>query len=253
DGELTRPKLNFDLGMPEDERGAIGGSVYSRIRQLNQQEDQLNKQVFSLLVLSKFYPESGSDGSEGGIATMARDNLNDALSDQLNMFSDKLTKNTGIDLNFGVNSYTDYQGESAQDRTDLAISAKKKLFNDRVVVEAGSEVNVQGDKRPGEENPVIGNVSIQYLLTKNGRWRIKGFRKSEYENVIDGQVFVSGIALIFTREFNKFKELWDGSSEIEKQKEKAEQEEEKKEEEEKNSADEKKTNSKAVKNEESNE
>lgn len=253
DGELTRPKLNFDLGMPEDERGAIGGSVYSRIRQLNQQEDQLNKQVFSLLVLSKFYPESGSDGSEGGIATMARDNLNDALSDQLNMFSDKLTKNTGIDLNFGVNSYTDYQGESAQDRTDLAISAKKKLFNDRVVVEAGSEVNVQGDKRPGEENPVIGNVSIQYLLTKNGRWRLKGFRKSEYENVIDGQVFVSGIALIFTREFNKFKELWDGSSEIEKQKEKAEQEEEKKEEEEKNSADEKKTNSKAVKNEESNE
>lgn len=245
DGELTRPKLNFDLGMPEDERGAIGGSVYSRIRQLNQQEDQLNKQVFSLLVLNKFYPESGSDGSGGGIATMARDNLNDALSDQLNTFSDKLTKNTGIDLNFGVNSYTDYQGESAQDRTDLAISAKKKLFNDRVVVEAGSEVNVQGDKRPGEENPVIGNVSIQYLLTKNGRWRLKGFRKSEYENVIDGQVFISGIALIFTREFNKFKELWDGSSELEK--EKSEQEGDKKEEEEK------KTNSKATKNEESNE
>lgn len=221
-GELAKPKLNFNIGMPEDERGAIGGSVYSRIRQLNQQEDQLNKQVFSLLVLNKFYPEFGSDGSEGGIATVARDNLNEALSDQLNMFSDKLTKNTGIDLNFGVNSYTDYQGENAQDRTDLAISAKKKLFNDRVIVQAGSEVNVQGDKRPGEENPVIGNVSIEYLLTKDGRWRLKGFRKSEYENIIDGQVFVSGIALIFTREFNKFKELWDGS--LKRQQEKSEQE-----------------------------
>lgn len=229
DGELSRPKLNFNLGMPEDEQGAIGGSVYSRIRQLNQQEDQLNKQVFSLLVLNKFYPDSGSDGSEGGIATVARDNLNDALSDQLNMFSDKITKNTGIDLNFGVNSYTDYQGENAQDRTDLAISAKKKLFNDRVIVEAGSEVNVQGDNRPGEENPVIGNFSIQYLLTKNGRWRLKGFRKSEYENVIDGQVFVSGIALIFTREFNKFKELWDESSFLKKDKSKEDKENQEKE------------------------
>ncbi len=249
DGELMRPKLNFNLGMPEDERGAIGGSVYSRVRQLNQQEDQLNKQVFSLLVLNKFYPESGSDGSQGGIATMARDNLNDALSDQLNMFSDKLTGNTGIDLNFGVNSYTDYQGQTAQNRTDLAISAKKKLFNDRVVVQAGSEVNVQGDRRPGEANPVIGNVSIEYLLTENGRWRLKGFRKSEYENVIDGQVFVSGIALIFTREFNKFKELWDGSAKEEKKKEQEEkeQEEEKKENEKK---EEETANNKAVTNKE---
>lgn len=251
-GELSRPELNFNLGMPEDEQGAIGGSVYSRIRQLNQQEDQLNKQVFSLLVLNKFYPDSGSDGSEGGIATVARDNLNDALSDQLNMFSDKIMKNTGIDLNFGVNSYTDYQGENAQDRTDLAISAKKKLFNDRVVVEAGSEVNVQGDNRPGEENPVIGNFSIQYLLTKNGRWRLKGFRKSEYENVIDGQVFVSGIALIFTREFNKFKELWDESSFLKKEKNKDKSENNKENQEEKGS-EEKKTNDKATQNEESSE
>ncbi len=29
------------------------------------------------------------------------------------------------------------------------------------------------------------------------------------ENVIDGQTIVSGIALIFTQEFNKFSELWD--------------------------------------------
>ncbi|SEA28597.1 translocation/assembly module TamB domain-containing protein [Psychroflexus halocasei] len=252
DGELSQPKLNFNLGMPDDEQGAIGGSVYSRIRQLNQQEDQLNKQVFSLLVLNKFYPDSGSDGSEGGIATVARDNLNDALSDQLNMFSDKITKNTGIDLNFGVNSYTDYQGENAQDRTDLAISAKKKLFNDRVIVEAGSEVNVQGDNRPGEENPVIGNFSIEYLLTKNGRWRLKGFRKSEYENVIDGQVFVSGIALIFTREFNKFKELWDESSFLKKDKSKDDSEKDKENQEGEDSK-EKKTNNKATQNEESSE
>ncbi|WP_379658466.1 translocation/assembly module TamB domain-containing protein [Psychroflexus salinarum] len=208
-GELMSPDLSFQLDMPEDRQGAINGSVYARISQLNQQDDQLNKQVFSLLVLNRFYPESGSDGSQGGPASMARDNINQALSDQLNRFSDKLTGNTGISLNFDVNSYTDYQGSSGQQRTNLDVSAQKKLFDDRLVVEAGSQVNIQGDQRAGESQGVIGNVSVEYLLTEDGRWKLRGFRKSEYENVIDGQVFVSGIALIFTREFNKFKVLWD--------------------------------------------
>ncbi|MFC0519985.1 translocation/assembly module TamB domain-containing protein [Mesonia maritima] len=229
DGELMQPRLTFSIDMPEDSQGAIGGSVYGKVSQLNQQEDQLNKQVFSLLVLNRFYPESGSDGSQGGAANIARENINQALTDQLNMLSDKFTGNTGVELSFGVNSYTDYQGNSAQERTDVAINAQKKLLDDRLIVQAGSDVSVQGENRPGEANPVIGNVSIEYLLTENGRWRIRGFRKSEYENVIDGQVFVSGIALIFTREFNKFKELWDGS--VKEETEKNQESEEKPEEE----------------------
>jgi len=208
-GELMSPDLSFQLDMPEESQGAINGSVYGKLSQINQQDDKLNKQVFSLLVLNKFYPESGSDGSQGGAASMARDNLNQALSDQLNTFSDKLMGNSGINLNFDLTTYTDYQGSDAMGRTDLDVTAQKKLLDDRLVVEAGSQMNVQGDQRPGESQAVLGNVSVEYLLTQDGRWKLRGFRKSEYENVIDGQVFVSGIALIFTREFNKLKVLWD--------------------------------------------
>lgn len=46
------------------------------------------------------------------------------------------------------------------------------------------------------------------MITENGRYRLRGFRRDEFENVIDGQTIVSGIALIFTKEFNKFNELW---------------------------------------------
>src|SRR5690554_2293853 len=201
--------------MPEDSRGAIDGTVYSRIKQLSGEEDELNKQVFSLLVLKKFYPNGGSDGSEGGAEQLVRKRVNEALSDQLNAFSDKLLGNTGIELDFGLNSYTDYQGESAQQRTDLNISAQKKLFDDRLIIQVGTNVNVQGDKNPGEENAVIGNANIQYLLTKDGRWRLKGFRNNEFENVIDGQVYVNGISIIFQRQFNTWKELWAPSPKLE--------------------------------------
>jgi len=209
EGELLQPQISFGLDMPEEDQGAIGGQVYTRVQQVNQQESELNKQVFSLLVLNRFYPESGSDGSDGGFATIARDNLNDAVSEQLNSFSDKIMGNTGVELDFGLDSYTDYQGDSPADRTQLDIAAQKKLFNDRLTVRVGSEVDLQGSSSSGEETPIIGNVSLEYTLSEDGRYRLKGFRKSEFENVIDGQTIVSGIGLIFTEEFNQFSELWD--------------------------------------------
>ena len=228
DGELTQPLLTFNLDMPEDERGAVGGQVYGRIQQLNQQEEELNKQVFSLLVLNRFFPQSGSDGSGGGTMGIARDNLNEALSDQLNMFSNQLLGQTGIELDFGIDSYTDYQGEGSQDRTQMDITARKKLFNDRVIVSVGSEVDIQGSSQnTDEQNPIVGNVSIEYLLTENGRFRLKGFRRNQFENVIDGQLIVNGIALTFTRDFNEYKELFAKAVQEELEKTQANEDDEK--------------------------
>jgi hypothetical protein len=218
DGELLEPKLSFDLDMPEDEQGSLGGSVYGRVQQLNSQEAELNKQVFSLLALNRFFPDSGSDGSAGGTAALARDNVNKVLSGELNAFSDKVFGKSGFELDFDLDSFTDYQGENPQDRTQLNINARKKLFDDRLIVTAGSAVDVEGSAQPGqEETPIIGNVSLEYLLTKNGRYRLRGFRKNEYENIIDGQLIVTGVALIFNREFNRFSELFNPLAENETQ------------------------------------
>lgn len=209
DGRLSEPQLAFDIDMPEDSRGEVGGQVYGRIQQINQEEQQVNKQVFALLVLNRFYPTSGSDGSSGGIVSVARDNLNQALSDQLNIFSDRLLGDTGFELNFGLDSYTDYGGQNPQNRTELGIAAQKSFLNERLIVNVGSEFDIEGgNSNPQEHNPIIGNVSVEYLITSNGQLRIRGFRKNVYENVIDGQTIVSGLALIFTKEFNKFHELW---------------------------------------------
>ncbi|HLT50551.1 MAG TPA: translocation/assembly module TamB domain-containing protein, partial [Arenibacter sp.] len=208
DGVLLLPEISFDLDMPEDEQGSLGGEVYGRVMQLNEREEELNKQVFSLLVLNRFFPGSTSDGSSGGAASIARDNVNKVLSGQLNQFSDKLVGNSGIDLDFGLDSFTDYQGDTPQDRTQLDISASKRLFNNRLIVQMGGEVDIEGSNQGQEGTPMIGNVSLEYLLTENGRFRLKGFRKNEFESVIDGQLIVTGIALIFNREFNQFKELF---------------------------------------------
>lgn len=207
-GEIMAPEISFSLDMPEDKQGAIGGQVFGRVQQLNQQEEELNRQVFSLLVMNRFFPDAGSDGGQGGLAFIVRNNINDAISDQLNAFSDKLLGKSGIELDFGLESFTDYQGDSPEERTQLDIAAQKKLFDDRLIMRVGSEVDIVGGADSGREaTPIIGNVSLEYLLTPNGKYSLRGFRKNTFDNIIDGQLIESGIALIFTQEYNSFPEL----------------------------------------------
>ncbi len=208
-GELLKPEISFNLDIPEDRQGELGGEVYSQVQQLNTREEELNKQVFSLLVLNQFFPSSTSDGSSGGSISIARDNVNRVLANQLNNFSNKIIGGESFELDFDLDSYTDYQGTNPQDRTQLDINARKRFFNDRLIVQVGSGINInENSQNSGQNTPVIGNVSLEYTITENGRYRLKGFRKNEFESVIDGQVIVTGIAFIFNREFNKFRELW---------------------------------------------
>ncbi|WP_405410723.1 translocation/assembly module TamB domain-containing protein [Maribacter sp. Asnod1-A12] len=209
DGQLTQPELSFALDMPESEQGSFGGAVYSRVQQLNEQESELNKQVFSLLALNRFYPTTGSDGSSGGAISIAKNNVNKVLSNELSSISNKLLGNTGFELGFDLDSFEDYESGTAESRTQLNISASKKLFNDRLIVTAGSAVDVEGSAYSSDtETPLIGNVTLEYLLSEEGTYRLKGYRKQEYQNIIDGQLIITGVAFIFNREFNKFSQLF---------------------------------------------
>ncbi|MEX2593238.1 MAG: translocation/assembly module TamB domain-containing protein [Anditalea sp.] len=210
-GELLQPLISFGLDMPEDEQGAIGGNVYTRVQQVNAQEDELNKQVFSLLVLNRFFPATGSDGSGGGTTAMARSSVSQVLSGQLNAYSNSLFGGSGLELDFDLDSFQDYQEGTGQNRTQLNVNAQQRLFNDRLVVQVGSQVDVEGSSPESERgNPVFGNVSVEYLLTENGRYRLRGFRKNQFESIIEGQLIITGLSVIFNREFNKFWELWKG-------------------------------------------
>ncbi|HSI78631.1 MAG TPA: translocation/assembly module TamB domain-containing protein, partial [Lunatimonas sp.] len=211
DGNLTRLEPSFRLDMPEQQRGAAGGNVYGQIQMLNNQEGELNRQVFSLMVLNRFFPDRGGDGGRGGTAGLARSSVSQLLSGQLNSLSDNVLGKSGIDLDFDLDTFTDYQTGAPQDRTQLNVNASSRFMDDRLIVQVGSQIDIEGSSQTMDRgNALLGNVSIEYLLTENGRYRLRGFRKNQFESFIDGQLVITGISVIFNREFNKFPELWQG-------------------------------------------
>ncbi|PTB94156.1 hypothetical protein C9994_12350 [Marivirga lumbricoides] len=212
-GNLSEPEISFGLEMPQDSRGALGGNVYQQVQAINRNESQLNKQVFSLLVLNQFFP-AGSESTGPDSEQIARNSASQILSNQLNKLSSKYVK--GVDLNLDLKSYEDYQSGTAQDRTQLDVSLSKSLFDNRVRVKVGSQVDLEGDQRQDQRaTDIIGNVVVEYLLTEDGRYMLTGFRKSEYQGILDGQVVVTGVSIKFTKEFDKLRELWNNENESE--------------------------------------
>ncbi|MBW3468543.1 translocation/assembly module TamB domain-containing protein [Arthrospiribacter ruber] len=210
DGDLMQPQISFELDMQEQDRGAFGGAVYSTVQQLNENEDEVTKQVFALLVLNQFFPTMGNDGSTGGSVNLARSSVSQVLSSQLNALSDRLFGESGFSLDMDLDSFTDYQNGGPEDRTQLNVAARQRLFDDRLVISVGGQMDVEGGSRESvnQGDALFGDVSLEYLLDTRGQWRAKAYRRNQFESVIDGQLIVTGLSFIFNREFNAFKELW---------------------------------------------
>jgi len=106
DGALMAPEIGFRLDMPQSDRGAHGGAVYSKILDINTRESEVNKQVFGLLILRTFVGENPMEASSGGdLKNSARMSASQLLSEQLNKLSSKVK---GVELSVNVKSYEDY-------------------------------------------------------------------------------------------------------------------------------------------------
>lgn len=207
-GPILKPEISFSLDMAPKDQNAFGGLVYSKINLINTDPNELNKQVFSLLVLNKFLPTGNSNGTaSSAVSTAARNSVNQVLSDQLNALSGKYIK--GAELNFNLQTTEDYVGTTAQQNTALQVGVKKELFNQRVSVQVGSNIDLNSSQQTstGAQN-ITGDVVVEYKITEDGRYRFKAFRENQFEGIIDGMLYKTGVGILFTRDYNSLKELF---------------------------------------------
>lgn len=206
-GKLLNPEISFEIQLAPEDKGILSGAVNQKLSMLNEDPSALNKQVFALLVLNRFIQENPFETETGGTSTIIRSTVSKFLSSQINRLSNKVLP--GIDLNFDIQSYEDYQTGQAKGRTQVEIGVKKQLFNERLSVQLGGSVDVEGDRaRQNSASDITGDVTVEYKLTEDGRFRMKGFRHNQYEGVIEGQLVETGAGIVFVRDFNSWKRLF---------------------------------------------
>lgn len=214
-GELLKPEITFDIVLPEGNNSVstvVINTTETKLAQLRQQPSELNKQVFALLLLNRFIGENPFASEAGGdtAESFARQSASKLLSQQLNNLAGDLI--SGVELNFDLESTDNYTTGQRQNRTDLNVGVSKTLLNDRLKVTVGSSFGLEGQQQANEEtNNIAGDLAADYQLTRDGRYRVRVYRKNQYQVALQGQVIETGVGFIITMDYNKFRELFQKS------------------------------------------
>ena len=211
-GELLKPEIKFNISMDKDNPSiatAVIENTQSKLDQLKNDEAEMNKQVFALLLLNRFIGENPFESKTSVSAeTMALQSVSNILSQQLNNLADDLIE--GVDIDLGLDTQDDYSSGTKNTRTDLNVAVSKRLLNDRLKVSVGSNFGLDGDARENENmTNIAGDITIDYSLSRDGRYMLRAYRKDEYQVALHGQIVETGVGFIITLDYDKFKEIFE--------------------------------------------
>jgi hypothetical protein len=208
--ELLKPQISFDIQLPDSNYNVsaeVTNTVDARLAQIRQDPNELNKQVLGVLVLGHFIGDNPlqSQGGSAGVEGAIRNSVSSLLSDQLNSLAGNLIE--GVDLDFGLTSGQDYSSGTATNRTDLNVGLSKRFLNDRLTVSVGNNFNLEGAQQGQKTSNIAGNLSVNYKLSKDGRYTLRAYRKDEFV-VLQGQIIETGLGFQLTVDYNRFKEIF---------------------------------------------
>lgn len=223
-GDLFKPNISFDLTFP-NATGQIKSLVDSKLSLLRQDQNELTRQVFGLVVVGSFLPPSGGSSNiqSSDYIASAFNTLTQVLSNQFSNYLTTLFSEwfggtvSSIDFNVAYNEYrnqTDQtdpsQNNLAQIGRELQIRLSSGFINDRITVQVGSQFGL-GQPGTSTVDGFLGeDVTVEIQMTENRQWRLKVYQRTEPD--IAGGALRSryGFGISFRKEYDSFSELLDG-------------------------------------------
>ena len=210
EGPMLSPRINFDLDaqeLPEnillsDGRTVQLNFVFESFKsRLDEQE--LKRQVFSLIILRKFSPPDAFSTS----GTLYN-SVSELLSNQLSYWLTQVDQNLEIDLDLGT------LDQEAFNTFQLRLSYS--FLNGRLRVTRDGSFSNQ--YRPADNiSSIAGDWTVDYLLTPDGKFKVKMYSRSnvnQLTNTLGTQSAVTtGVSLLHTQNFNEIKDLWHSARE----------------------------------------
>jgi hypothetical protein len=204
DGPMLSPQINFDIlasDLPDNVTGA-GGSVVQLKFAFNAfkarlDEQELKKQVFSLIVLRRFSPPDAF-ATSGSLYN----SVSELFSNQLSYWLNQVDQNLEIDLDLGS------LDQEAFNTFQLRLSYS--FLNGRLRVTREGTFSNNQYVRSDVAN-IVGDWTVDYLLTADGKFRVKMFNRTnlnQLTNTIGTQATITtGVSLLHTQSFNNWRDL----------------------------------------------
>jgi len=201
-GPLSNTEILLDIKVPDLESSSLISPVDRRLSEIRNDPNELNNQVFGLLIFNSFLISQNSSFGIGTIGSnFALSSISDLLSSQLNNFAQNYIK--GVDVNINVNSYnSEYVNNGAGGNvTEVGLQVSKQLFNDRLSVSATGNVDLEANDQEGYST-LVGDFILEYKLTEDGQYRVRVFSKTDYDRLLNENNNKNGVSLFFKKSFD---------------------------------------------------
>jgi hypothetical protein len=211
-GSLLQPNVNYEITLPDVGSLAYESAIASRLKEINQDQNQALYQIYFLLAAGQFQPP---DGGGANIAITGKNSVGQALSAQataiLNNFSSTFLKNAGIGFNVNYTAYNfNTNVSNTFDRNLVSAGITKNFYNNRIQLYVGGDYDWGRVSTTASSQNIAGDFRMEYLLTPDGRVRINAFSKTDYDAYYLYNRTRSGLGLSYVREYNVLKELFQG-------------------------------------------
>lgn len=197
-GPITAPQIAFDLEVKNTSE-----DIQALVHNIIGTQEMLNREVFYLLLFSKFYtPEYASTsqrqtGSE--LTSFASSSLTSQLNNLLGHMSDNFT--------LGTNFRSD-KGDFSDMEMDVSVSTR--LLNDRLLMTGNLGYRDPANSVGINTNNTnfIGDFDVEFLINTKGTVRAKAYSHyNDRDYSINNALTTQGIGIILRKDFKTFSDL----------------------------------------------
>lgn len=207
EGQMLSPQITFDIDakeLPDNVIVDIPGRPPVRLNfefqafKSRLDEQELKRQVFSLVILRRFSPPDAFSTS----GTLYN-SVSELLSNQLSYWLTQVDQNLEIDMDLGT------LDQEAFNTFQLRLSYT--FLSGRLRVTRDGTFSNQY-RQTDNVSSIAGDWTVDYQLTPDGKFKIKMYSRTnlnQLTNTLGTQNAVTtGISLLHTQNFNQIKEIW---------------------------------------------
>ena len=197
-GKLFNPIVGFDIYLPDADE-----TTRTLLRNAISTQEELNRQVFSLLIMGGFISIGPSQISTTATGTSAMyATTSEMISNQLSNWLSQISKD--FDIGFVYRP-----GYNAINPQEVQLALSTQLLNDKVVLNGNFDVRGPGGNTTnptGNTNQLIGDIDASIHLTEKLQFKVF----NRYNDISPGGLspYTQGVGIFYKQEFNKFSDLF---------------------------------------------
>jgi hypothetical protein len=211
DGPMLSPTIDFDIrgkDLPKSVTLADGTLVrlddQFQAYKSKLDEQELKRQVFSLIILRKFSPLE-SFNTSGSIVS----SVSELFTNQLSYWINQVDENLEIDVDLGTMDKESFN--AFQLRLSYSfLGGRLRITRDGTFGNQATNTNTTEGNR-ADFSSVAGDWTVDYLLTADGKFRVKMYSRSNVNpinNTLNSQsTITTGVSLLHTQSFNELRDL----------------------------------------------